>query len=380
MNSFFDLAIVGGGLAGSAAALALQQTGCRIVLIDATDGIALHERFIALNDNSISILKNRNIWPKLATGASPIKQVHVSKQGSLGSTRLYAEDLHLTALGYVTPASHIQAVLYEALQAANVTWLRPAVLQKLTQEEEAVTLTIKMGAELTTLQTKWVIGADGAESMVRSLLNIPAKKVDYQESALVTSVELSRHHGHIAYERFLDQGAIAMLPLAENRVAAILTGPNEQIQQRMEMQDDQFLEFLQKKFGFRLGRLRSVARRMMFPLVRVTASASMRGRVLLIGNALHTVHPVGAQGLNLALAEADEVARYFKLHHTFEGYTPQDQSFNLMFADRLLHFFSKDFFPLSMLRSMLLMGLDVLTPIKKQLIHYAMGRRMRDQT
>src|SRR5436190_1705557 len=138
---------------------------------------------------------------------------------------------------------------------ANCTVYRPAKLQAIHQEVDEVRLTIATETGEKTLIAPVVIGADGTESTVRAQLNIHTDIFDYAQSAIVTRTQLNRSHHHIAYERFHKEGAIAMLPLAENECATIWTVDNEKMKELMGLSDSAFLQALQTTFGYRLGRL-----------------------------------------------------------------------------------------------------------------------------
>src|SRR5579883_942585 len=218
----YDLIIVGGGLVGAGLAAALPDK--RIALIDAKLPSQDDPRLFALNYGSCQFLQHLGLWPMLAAHAAPIHQVHVSYQGRFGAVRLTREDAHLPTLGHVIPARFIEAALHDKLASSiHITLYRPAKLISLHQQEGRVTLTLDTAIGQKILHAPLVIGADGTESTVRSQLNIPITVVDYHQSAIVTRTTLKRSHHHIAYERFVDNGAIAMLPLVGNECATIWT-------------------------------------------------------------------------------------------------------------------------------------------------------------
>lgn len=379
----YDVIIVGGGMVGATLACALQKCDLRIALIDAspTTGSIEDERLIALNYGSFCLFENLGIWPALASYAAPIKQIHVSHRGHFGITRINSSIVGLDTLGYVVPAKYINAALYSVLCDTNTVELqRPAKLETLSQDDNGVTLTITTPAGTFQYATKMVIAADGSHSTVRKCLDILTEVVDYQQSALVTVTALRRDHQNIAYERFQDSGAIAMLPLVGNRVATIWTERNESIAELMNLTDTEFLLQLQKQFGYRLGRLQSVGKRSVYPLKMVHAKQQSKQNVLLMGNAAHTLHPIAAQGLNLALYEVAMIVECIekkgitKVTAELQTKLFSYQYFSQYLAHRLSWLFSSDIFMVNMARQMGMIGLDVLPTLKKRFANQATGR------
>lgn len=365
----FDLIIIGGGMVGASLACALQKKPISIALIDSAPiDSAEDERLIALNDNSVCFFENLNIWSIMAPHAASIQQIHVSQRGRFGITRIHANEVQLSALGYVVPAKYINAALNHALKSSQIQVLRSASLQALTQADNQVTLTIATESGIKTMQASRVIGADGTHSTVRQLLNIPTEKIDYQQSALVTITELQRDHHQIAYERFQNSGAIAMLPLTDKKVATIWTDSREYIAELMKLNDSEFLSTLQKQFGYRLGRFLQTGKRAFYPLHMVLAKEHRQQNVMLIGNALHTLHPIAAQGLNLALFEVAGLAENL----AWDDFKPQ--TFNVQLSHRLSWLFSSDMFLLNTARQLGLISLDIFSSVKKRFAKHAMGK------
>ncbi len=372
----FDLMIIGGGMVGATLAAVLKNTDIRIALIDEAKFSSVEdERLIALNDASVALFENSGIWPELSPYATPIKQVHVSKRGRFGMTRMDASVVELAALGYVVPATYINAALETHVSdAKNITIIKPATLESLSQDERGVELSIKTSENLAHYKAKLVIGADGSHSTVRALLHIPTEIVDYEQSALVTTTTLSRDHHYIAYERFLDEGAIAMLPLQDHKVATIWTAANNVIADLMKLSDQDFLKELQQHFGYRLGRLESMGKRATYPLKMIKAKHQREKHICLIGNAAHTIHPIAAQGLNVALHEVAVVASALLEKNLLLMDTIGQQSFSQKLSHRLTWLFASDMFVLNQVRQAGLVGLDLMTGLKKRFATHAIGR------
>lgn len=372
---YYDMVIVGGGMVGAALASGLQNSALRIALIDASPlDVSDDHRLIALNDTSCSFFKNIGIWPDLLPHAAPIQQIHISHQGHFGVTQIASPEVNLDALGHVVPARYINKALYSQLQ--HVDLIRPARLQALEQNSDYVTLKVMTPTDEKIIQTKTVIGADGTYSTVRDLLNIAMDKIDYAQSAIVTVTELNRSHQQIAYERFLTKGAIAMLPLTGHRVATIYTATNKKITELLALDDHAFRSVLQQQFGYRLGRFTKIGARYSYPLQMIRAKHALQGRVLLIGNAAHTIHPIAAQGLNLALYEVAALIAHFEKSDSVHDFAIDalPLQFSQQLSHRLSGLFANEWFGLAIARQCGMLGLDVLPAAKRLFINRALGR------
>lgn len=379
----YDIIIIGGGMVGASLACALQNTNLRIALVDATP-LQAHadHRLIALNYSSYVLLNNLGIWQDLSSHAAPIQQVHISDRGHFGKIRLKAEEVGVQALGYVVPAQEINSALNRTIaKQSTVTILRPATLKQLSQVPTHATIAIETTEGMIELQGKLIIGADGTHSSVRELLNIPTETTPCEQSALVTVTELHRPHLNIAYERFHQSGAIAMLPLVDERVATIWTDDNHIIRNLLQQDDVAFLATLQKQFGYRLGRLKYIGKRYSYPLHMLRSKQTIQQRVVLLGNAAHTLLPLAAQGLNLALAEIAMLTQCIIDNPTepnwqlYQTWQEKQQANSTRLSHQLPKLFSDDFSLVTIARQIGMIGLDMCPPIKKRFAWQAMGRK-----
>lgn len=378
----YDLIIVGGGLVGASLAVALRHSHLKIALIEARIPNKTDPRLIALNWSSCQFLKNIELWPVLSAHAASIEQVHVSHQGRFGTARLHCRDISLPSLGHVIPAHIIESALHAVVTSLpHVTLFCPAKLKMLHQQDQTASLTIETEQGEKMLHAPLVAGADGAESTVRSLLNLPTEKTYYEQSAIVTRTKLHRSHQHIAYERFNEFGAIAMLPLIGNECATIWTADNDFASQLMTLSDVDFLYALQKAFGYRLGRLKMINKRYHFPLQRIVAQDNKKGCVFLLGNSAHTMHPIAAQGFNLALYEAAVFAEGL-MENIFDldllvARIKNQQAVSLTISHQLANLFSSKSTLMNCMLQMGMVGFNIITPAKKKFITRMIGRSGR---
>jgi 2-octaprenyl-6-methoxyphenol hydroxylase len=236
-----------------------------------------------------------------------------------------------------------------------------------------------------TLRTRLLVGADGTNSFVRSTLGIQTDNVDYAQTAFVCTATSERAPDGCAFERFTDSGPVALLPLGERRVGVVLTVPTADAARVTALDGAAFIELLQERFGWRLGRLARPGKRVSYPLVRVQAQRLHAPRTVLVGNAAQTLHPIGAQGFNLGLRDAltlaellvanagDPGAPELLSEHAARRHT--DRAGTAAMSDALARWTAHTAPPLKVLRSLGLMALDRIAPLQGEFVRRAMGFR-----
>ncbi len=377
-----DIAIIGGGLAGMALACALKDLPFKLMLIDATplSNISDH-RLIALTKSSCDFLVHLDVWSTLADHAAPIKAIHVSEYKKFGAVKLQANELDISEFGHVIPASYIQMALQNKLKKIkNITSLRPAKFIDINIQNNS--FVIDQENTIKKFKSKILIAADGTQSTVRNLLGIPSEMIDYQQQALVTITHLQRSHKNTAFERFHQTGALAFLPLTENRVATIWTDRTEIINECMQLSDQDFLRKLQQQMGYYCGRLIKIEKRYTYPLkaLFIKPTDQIQKNTILIGNAAHTLHPIAAQGFNLALTEIAALVNYLKnqpVENLALPYSIEDiQHFAVhpKFSHYLHRLFTATLFPFPIARQAGMTLLDCLKPAKKMFIKRMLGK------
>ncbi|MEQ1545305.1 2-octaprenyl-6-methoxyphenyl hydroxylase [Methyloglobulus sp.] len=391
----FDVVIVGGGLAGNCLALALNGSGLRVAIIEAnTKEHMLHsamgDRALALAAGTITTLEALGIWQGIQAKATAITDIHVSDRGHFGKVRLSARKLKVTALGYVITARDIETHVAELVDQTGITQLCPARLVGLMSGEKEVNASIKYQEESLCLSAKLLVGADGGNSSVRKLLDISQQVTEYGQTALVTKVKTSLPHRNIAYERFTGSGPLALLPIGKNRCSVVWTRSTEEAGSLMSGSENDFMEALQHCFGYRLGQLTLAAPRRAFPVSLIRADRMHSGRAVIIGNAVHQLHPVAGQGFNLGLRDVEQLAdMVLKQHEQGEDIgsatflndyvtaREQDHRRTITFTDTLVKLFSNDWLALAAARNFGLAALDHLPAAKAFLSRHAMGLAQR---
>ncbi|WP_199098750.1 2-octaprenyl-6-methoxyphenyl hydroxylase [Dyella sp. ASV21] len=302
--------IIGGGLVGASLAIALDAAGIEAVMVEAAaprvgEQPSYDERNLALARATVNGLQAIGVWRHALAQATPIRHIHVTRAGEFGSVQLDAERHGVDALGWTLPARELGAALLRRLdECQRLQRLAPARLEALEPLARGWRARIHTAEGPRQIDTPLLIGADGTASFVREQLGIGVERHDYQQTLFVCTVTPERDHAGRAYERFADDGPIALLPLANRRCGLVLTLPREEADAAMAMDDDTFIALAQQRFGWRLGRLSRPGRRHAYPIQRVAAAHLTAQRAVLVGNAAQTIHPIGAQGFNLGLRDA----------------------------------------------------------------------------
>ncbi len=309
-----DLVIVGGGMVGASLAIALAGRGLDIVLVEAFEPggggqPSYDDRAIALAHGTRLIFGALDLWPDLAPLAEPIDKIHVSDRGHCGVTRLSAADEGVPALGYVVTARDLGQVLNARLRDDRALRLiAPARVIDFTQGHDGVTVAIERDGVMQSLHCRLLVAADGGNSRIRQQLAVPVRQWRYGQSAVVANITPSRPHRGVAYERFTDAGPVALLPMGQDRCALVWTVADSEVEAVLAWDDQHFIDAFQARFGQRLGRFIKVGRRAAYPLGLLRARQSVRGRVAIIGNAAHTLHPIAGQGFNLGIRDVAALA------------------------------------------------------------------------
>ncbi|VXC84361.1 2-octaprenyl-6-methoxyphenol hydroxylase, FAD/NAD(P)-binding [Pseudomonas sp. 8Z] len=388
-----NLAIIGGGLVGASLALALQETarqrGWRIALIEPfAPGNAYQPsydaRSTALSYGSRLIYERLDLWQAIAQRAEPILQIHVSDRGRFGATRLQAIEEGVPALGYVVENAWIGHCLWQALDPDVVQWHCPAEVSAMRQIEAGYRLQLNDGSSL---DCQLAVLADGGRSGLREQLGIAVSQTPYGQSAIIANVSPLEAHRGQAFERFTDDGPMAMLPLDGNRCALVWTRTGADAERLMNLSERAFLDELQQAFGYRLGALRQVGTRHLYPLALVEAQEQVRPNLVVLGNAAHSLHPIAGQGYNLSLRDTQALAEVlsdsqaalgdYAMLQRYLQRQQLDQQLTVGFSDRVTRLFSTAQPLLAAGRNLGLLGLDLLPPAKRWFARQAMGMGTR---
>ncbi len=388
-SAVYDVIIIGGGMVGASLLAALRShPDKKIALIEAVpfDSSAqpsFDDRSIALSYGSRRIFESLQLWQAIEPQVEAIKTIHVSDRGHLGATRLHHNEERVEALGYVAENKVVGRVLMDAVQQLpHVDWYCPAMIESLEQSADEVSIQIKSETQTQHLSACLLVAADGVHSVTRQLAGVGIVHNDYQQSAIITNLQTDQRHNGIAYERFTDTGPLAFLPMTGNRYSVVWTCPRPQVQSLLELSEAEFSQCLQQRFGFRAGNIKKVGARVAYPLVYNEAEQLCRGRVVIIGNAAHTLHPVAGQGYNLALRDVAELAELIvnaddpgeaRLLANYQTTRLKDMRRIYKATDSLVKIFSNNHALLGHARAMGLIGVDLLSPLRHLMARHSMG-------
>ena len=396
MNSgHYDIVIAGGGMIGTSLALALAPLGLRLAVVEAVERQAaaqpsFDDRTTALSRSTQRMFTAMGLWPQIVAASTPISSIHVSDQGRFGFSHIDAGEQGVEALGYVVVNRVLGSVLQEALDgAAGIDVLCPARITDVALSPAAATVTVEHGDKReTSLSAALLVAADGANSTVRGMLGITATRDHYGQRAVIGNVLSEKPVDNVAYERFTEQGPLAVLPIAEGRAGFIWTVSEDDAERVMKLADDEFLAELQREFGYRLGEFSRVGKRTSYPLILSKALRLTATRSVLIGNSAHGLHPVSAQGFNLGMrdvaaivdciadaqaGDADFDPGNAAMLERYAAWRRADQKKLVRFTDALVKLFGSRRRPLRALRNVGMLGFDLIPGVRSVFAKHTMG-------
>lgn len=374
-----DVLIIGGGSIGAALLLALADQDCNVMMVESHSfeqktSDDFNARTLALSMASVRILETLSIWPHLEPKATAIYSIHVSEQGRFFQTKLEKEGPE--ALGYVLEMQHLNQTLHQLLDYRQI--IAPATLIAIDKDQRLAT--IQYQEKKLKIQAKIIVAADGTESSVRTLLGIPVERKHYCQEAITANIGLKRSHDFRAYERFTQDGPLAMLPMSQQRSALVWALAPKNAKHLMSLKEEDFLKHLQKAFGYRLGRFTQLGKRTLYPLVQTIMPDPILPPIVFIGNAAQTLHPVAGQGFNLGLRDAATLAQCLiqygpntQMLEAYQAMRRYDQAAIRGFTDGLVHLFTSPGKGLAWLRSLGLLAIDNVNPLQKLITQHAGG-------
>ena len=370
----YDVLIVGGGPVGAALALALGGGGLKVGLLEAKAPQAARgdPRPIALSHGSRLILERLGVWDELRP-ATPILRIHVSQKGGFGRVELGADEARLPALGYVVDYSALALALAHRMETEGRCRVIRAAVSALESGEEEALAHFNAGTGPGQASARLLAVADGGA--------LPAAQVqtrEYRQSVVTTRVMCALPHRNVAYERFTPDGPLALLPAGDG-LAVVWTTTPDHARLLCGLPEKEFLDRLHAAFGDRLGAFERAGACSSYPLALRFANRIAKSRVVALGNAAQTLHPVAGQGLNLGLRDAWELAGTLQglgaaeigasAHlRAYSARRRLDRGGGIYFTDALVRLFSNDIAPLKLARGLGLAALGAAPPLKDFLV------------
>ncbi|WP_162516915.1 FAD-dependent 2-octaprenylphenol hydroxylase [Aeromonas hydrophila] len=386
-----DVVIVGGGMVGLGLAAALKGSALKVAVIEGQlPEPALDEapdnRVSALSLASQRILQQVGAWRGIeARRLQPYGQMEVWEQDSFGRIAFDAASLRQPELGHIVENRVIQLALLEAiLDGDNIQLLSPARASSLQSGEAGSLLLLEDGSALS---AKLVVAADGAHSWVRRQADIPLTSWDYGHHALVATVRCAEPHEAVARQIFTPEGPLAFLPLWQPDLCSIVWSvPAARAETLCQCDEEQFNRQLTTAFDGRLGLCKVEGARSAIPLTARYARDFARERLVLVGDAAHTIHPLAGQGVNLGLLDAAALAEQILRNQAagkdigrlanlrgYERWRKSEAASMLAAMEGLKRLFAGANPLKKLVRGAGLCAFDLLTPLKQSVIRAAMG-------
>ncbi|PXX93509.1 2-octaprenyl-3-methyl-6-methoxy-1,4-benzoquinol hydroxylase [Marinobacter vulgaris] len=398
----FDILVVGGGMVGSALALGLSRQGWRVGLVEGSERKALLQapaeatgvdgfdpRVSAISIASQRLLEQLGVWADIAAGRHcPYQTMTVWDGDGTGRIQFEAAELRAPALGTIVENRRIVQALFAALADSTVELIDGVRVSGWRQEGDVRGIRLEDGRTLT---ARLVVAADGAHSRLRQWVGLPTREWDYDQQAIVCTVQTARSHGFTAWQRFSPTGPLAFLPLLtesgdEHFCSIVWSQDTEEARRLMALDDNAFKAELERAIEQELGAVEVVSRRYAFPLRQRHAKDYIASGFALVGDAAHTIHPLAGQGANLGYGDVrvllDELYRARKVgtppdhERVLARYQRRRKGENLAVMAAMEGFkqlFGRDELTARWLRNTGMNWLNQLGPVKNRIAAEAMG-------
>ncbi len=383
-----DCLVVGGGMVGAATALSLAELGLQVGVVEAYEPKAYCEnepfdlRMSAISIGSEQLLDNLNAWQQVTQWrVCPYKRLGVW-ENELAYAEFNSDEIGTEHLGHIVENRLIQLSLWQQMQKkSNVSFFCPEQLVSYQQHDDMVEVQLSEH----TIQTRLLIGADGAQSKVRNLANIGTTGWDYQQSAMLINVETEQGQQDITWQHFTETGPVALLPMPGNHASLVWYHHRDKIKELVNLDNSQLALEIKKAFPGRLGNIH-VVDKASFNLTRRHANKYVANRVILLGDSAHTINPLAGQGVNIGfkdvkalsevIATAIEQGQAFDDVQVLAQYEKQRRNDNLLMMsamDAIYLGFKNQFGPVKLLRNIGVFAAHRAPFLKKKALQYACG-------
>ena len=388
----YAVVVAGGGLTGASLAVALADLGLKVAVVEAVPPESpgqpsLDDRTSAIARTGVRILENLGVWARLAETPSPIRAVEISERGCFGGARIDAASQGMDSLGSVVRNRVLGRALWEKLrESEGIDIFCPATVRSVKVGSDEVRVSVNAGSgKPKTLAARLLAVAEGARSPLREKFGIRAEHREYPQAALAGLAEVRKViRPDIAWERFTGEGPLAVLPAGGRRYGFVIVS-NQGAEELGEMNDADLLARLQELMGYRAGEFVAVGTRAVYPLALDRAERVTAPRSVLVGAAANSVHPLVAQGFNLALRDVSALSETLAvagrpppdpgdpvLLARYASWRRRDQANVVRFTDGLARLSRSAW--LRPFRGLGLQAFDVLPQAKPLLARFALGQ------
>ena len=382
----FDVVIVGGGLAGLSLACALRDTRLKIALVEnhaPAPATGWDARVYAISPANADFLRDIGAWKHLpGERMAPIHAMEIHGDGG-AQLDFSAYESGVSELGWILESSLMACELWENVKRqSNLTLLCPGAPRAVDMSEKAVTLSLADGQTLT---TRLLVGADGRDSWVREAAGLKAINTPYGEMGVVANFECERAHRGIARQWFRDDGVLAWLPLAGQRISMVWSTPDPNAEALLALSPDALCARVAQAGGSELGALELITPASAFPLRLMRVAQTVAPRLALVGDAAHGIHPLSGHGINLGYQDAKALAELLaatpewqdigneRLLRRYQRARREETVLMQYTTHTLRQIFREKLFGLKPLRNIGMSLTNALPAVKNQLVRYALG-------
>jgi ubiquinone biosynthesis UbiH/UbiF/VisC/COQ6 family hydroxylase len=380
-----DIAVIGAGPAGLALARALKDSGLKVILCESSSAAELKSpkpdgRDIALTHLSRNLMTELGLWQKLPQKEiNPLKQARVINGTSPYFLHFEKPDAPDATLGWLVPNYLIRSAAYAAVTACKNVEIKTDCPVKLVKTDaDGATLTLEKGGQI---RARLAVAADTRFSQTRRQVGIATRMRDFGRSVIVCRMSTQLSHQDIAYECFIDEQTLAVLPLAGRNCSVVVTLPSYEAARLQAMPPAEFAQYVEERFQSRVGKMKLTGERVLYPLVATYADKFYGERIALVGDAAVGMHPVTAHGFNFGLRGAVDLAQRIAAAADVGGdigakeilaaYSRQHRKATrplYLATNGLVEIYTKDNLPARLLRRGLLHLGNALPPVKRILM------------
>ena len=304
----YDVIIIGVGVVGSSVALGLAQQGHKVAIVDKSPIPPNSPRHLSVNKKSSAFLDSLGVWESVKSSSMPYSKIQAWDREGTGKVEFSAKDIGENNLGFIVREGDLQDFLVASLKQERVDIFWSRELVNIEDKKGLVEISLDDGEKIICSS---LLGADGISSNVRELCNFKIKSWSYDQQAIVGQIDSREKLDNVIRQSFTKYGPLALLPINSTQMTMIWSVDNKNIQDLNELEDDLFLEKLQQEFGGKIRELKFSSKRFTFPLKHLTAIGFAKGRIAILGDAAHHVHPLAGLGLNSGLGDAESIVKLF---------------------------------------------------------------------